>query len=152
MSCHVMNMPHNSFIAESMVTYMCMCSQGWARNYALFLIATMAMSCHAPTIATQLVQKVCGCCDLRLCCVCMHGWIWTIKFLACCICLSEPTLCIQSCTILDSDTSVETRGRLRSADSQCKPPSSDRLDTLALYYNPPSLSTCTHRTLMSIFC
>ena len=78
---------------------------------------------------------------LRLRCACLSG----SKQVSCLLYLSHwaNTLCIQSCTILDSDTFAETRGRLRSADGQCKPPSSDRLDTLALYYIQLTLTQYT---------
>ena len=78
--------------------------------------------------------------------------------------LHEPTLCIQSCLLLDSEASAELGEAEISDDAesfgspqavtddcethsdclidgQCKPPSSDRPDTLALHCNPPSLST-----------
>ena len=116
--CHVMNMPHNSFIAECMVTYTCMCSQWWVRNYALSLIANMAMSCHAPTNATQLVQNVCGYCDLQLCCVCIAGSEQLSFLLVVFVSVS------QHCTFSHAQFWILT------ASGQCKPPGSDRLDTL----------------------
>ena len=84
--------------------------------------------------------------------------------------LCEPTLCAQSCLLLDSDISVELgkaeiSGNAESfgnpqavtddhethrdclIDGQCKPPSSDRPDTLALHYNPPSHSDTDHNLL-----
>ena len=78
--------------------------------------------------------------------------------------LREPTLCVQSCLLLDSEASAELGEAEISDDAecfgspqaftddckihsdclidgQCKPPSSDSPDTLALHCNPPSLST-----------
>ena len=82
--------------------------------------------------------------------------------------LCEPTLCIQSCLLLDSDASAELgeaeisndaesfgspqaviddckTHRNCLIDGQCKSSSSDRPDTLALDYNPPSLGTRTEQ-------
>ena len=76
----------------------------------------------------------------------------------------EPTLWVQSCLLLDSEASAELGQTEISDDAesfvspqavtddckthrdclidgQCKPPSSDRPDTLAWHCNPPSLST-----------
>ena len=119
--------------------------------------ATMTTSCPAPTMATKFVQE--GAWALRLHCASVGG---SEQAVASSSHLCEPTLCVQSCLLLDSDASAELGD---SADAeffaspqavmddrethrdclvndQCKPPSSDRPDTLALIHrNPPSLST-----------
>ena len=120
--------------------------------------------CHGyqlprPTMAAKFVQESAWGCD---CVVCL--WVGLSKRFYSTSCLREPTLCTQSCLLLDSEASAEL-GKAEISDdpecfgspqaftddcethsdclidSQCKPPSSDRPDTLALHCNPPSLST-----------
>ena len=82
----------------------------------------------------------------------------------------EPTLCVWSCLLRDSEVSAElgeadisddaesfgisqtvTGDRETERDcpiySQCKPPSSDRPDTPILHCNPPSHSDTDHNLL-----
>ena len=79
-------------------------------------------------------------------------------------CLRGPTLCTLSCLLLESEAfaelgeaeisdNAESFGSPQAVtddcethsncliDGQCKPPSSDRPDILALHCNPPSLIT-----------
>ena len=119
----------------------------------------MATSCPAPTMAAKFVQGSAW--ALRLRCASVGGSEQAVSSTGR---LREPTLCVQSCLLLDSEASAELGEAEISddpecfgspqaftdncethsdclIDSQCKPPSSDRPDTLALHCNPPSLST-----------
>ena len=87
--------------------------------------------------------------------------------------LRGPTLCAQSCLLLESEASAELGAKFSDdaesfgspqavmddcetrrdclIDSQCKPPSNDRPDTLALYTLQPTLTRHTV-TLITTFC
>ena len=118
----------------------------------------MATSCPAPTMVAKFVQESTWALRLR----CASGG--SEQVVSCTSCLCEPTLCVQSCLLLDSEASAELGEAEISDDAecfgspqaftddyethndclidgQCKPPSSGRPDTLALHCNPPSLST-----------
>ena len=111
------------------------------------LLATMAMSCPASTMATIMYKK---CMGVVIALACVGG---SEPAIACFSHLHEPTLCDQSCCMpLESDVSVElgeAEITVPSAESfggqqaipgtddrkthkdclidgQCKPPSSDR--------------------------
>ena len=68
----------------------------------------MATSCPTPTMATKFVQESAW--ALRLRCASVGGSEQAASSTSC---LREPTLCIQSCLLLDSEASAEL-GRLRS--------------------------------------
>ena len=131
----------------------------------------MATSCCPTlTLATKFVQESAWAL-MWLHCMSVGGSEQAVVSTSC-LC-EEPTLCVQSCLLLDSEASVELGeaeisdnaeffGSPRAVtddhkthrdcliDSQCKSPSSERPDTLALHCNSPYSVHIV--TLITIFC
>ena len=97
----------------------------------------MATSCPASTMAAKFVQESAW--ALRLCCASVGGSEQAVSSTSC---LREPTLCIQSCLLLDFEASAELGEAEISADAESfGSPQAVTDDCKTLCYRQPMQAT-----------